>query len=221
MNDYRLNNYLLVLFLFSASFVAGVPEGLSQEAVQDTDASVHPVETPCYRPVLQCSETDIIRNVFIRFPDADATVVMEFLEEQFSQEMEEFKKNFRWQPGKAAEILTGLILEALELLELKNEYPDYYDKVMLQRKLEKEAETLAEECRRSTGEKKEILYQKLKKTIIETFVIKQLNLKMQAERMAAELAELNAFIDNRNSYQEQIIDNKLKILTGQRNVLSW
>lgn len=181
--------------------------------------SAEPGGSPVLPPVP--NEASIMEEVFKRFPEVDPDPVMEEVRREFSRDLAEFKNLAMRQRDRAVDYLTYLVSEAVEMLEMKRESPDLYEKALKQRRLERTARRFAAEWNRMTGEKKEQKHKELRAVLGDAFDAKQEMMKADVAQMQQDLQELLAMIDKRQENRKAIIIRRLKELTGDADPLDW
>lgn len=167
------------------------------------------------------NEASIMEEVFKRFPGVDPDPVMEEVRREFSRDLAEFKSLAMRQRDRAVDYLTYLVSEAVEMLEMKRENPDLYEKSLKQRRLERTARRFAAEWHRLAGEQKEQKYEELQTVLGDAFDAKQEMMKADVAQMQQDLEELLAMIEKRQANREAIIVRRLKELAGDADPLDW
>jgi len=167
------------------------------------------------------NEDSIMDEVFKRFPEVDPDPVMEEVRREFSRDLAEFKNLAMRQRDRAVDYLTYLVSEAVEMLEMKKESPDLYEKALKQRRLERTARRLAAEWNRMAGEQKGQKQEELQTVLGDAFDAKQEMMKADVAQMQHDLQELLAMIEKRQGNRKAIIVRRLKELTGDTDPLDW
>jgi len=166
-------------------------------------------------------EPKLIEDVFRRFPDVQPDVVMEFIREQFPWKMHEFRMLSRGRINNAVDFLANAVQESLELLNVKNQRPELFEKIMARRRLERKADELAAVCRASSGVQRRKLLDELRGTLQEGFDLKQAIMKAELESMQGELQLLEGLISRRQASKDLIIQRRIVDLSGEKDNLKW
>ena len=166
-------------------------------------------------------EAGIRNEAFSRFPGVDRSEMMTFLEQQLPEEMHSYKILAMRQRQDAVEQLTNLIREALNLMNAKKTTPAFYERLIKQKTLKYEARKLSVATRKAKGDEREKLLVQLKKTLTESFKIRQDLMKLDVNNMAVELDQLRAFLVKRSDNQDAIISRRISELTDEADYLQW
>ena len=107
------------------------------------------------------------------------------------------------------------------MLELKKEDPALYQKVAQRRNLERLADEIAAECRRSAGDERDEHQVKLRRTLTQCFEIKQELMRRDLAQMEKELGKLRTLIEKREASRDDIINRRMNEVTGQTDHMQW
>jgi len=146
---------------------------------------------------------------------------MRFVHESFPRELSEFRKLLVRHQDEGIDLMTDLIRESLELIEMKRENPARFGEVMKQKDLERQAYEQAQTARDATGKEREQEMAKLRKTLDETFDIKHTLMKEDVALMEEELGNLKDLIGRREQNRAAIIARRVSELTGEEDDLEW
>ena len=166
-------------------------------------------------------EREIMGEVFARFPDAEPERMMQFMRETFVREMREFRDLSLDHRDEAVDLLTNLVRQSLELMEIKRRHPALYEQHLKQRRLEREADDIAQAAKRASGEERDKLVASLRQKLEDAFEVKQGLMKSDVEQMETELKDLKAMIEKRQQNREGIIKRRVGEIIGESDYLQW
>lgn len=166
-------------------------------------------------------EYDIVNTVFTRFPGINRNEVDQFLQDNFSRELEAFRALAVDRQAEATELFSKLVREVLSLLEIRRTNPAAFEKKLKLRRLEAAADKLVREIRLANGEEKNRLQQTLHDTASSIFDVKQELMKTDFEQMSRELALLKELITKREANREAIVNRRITDLVGAKQDLEW
>ena len=189
-------------------------------------AGVMPAPGPMPGPIPQMTrevqrEREIMGEVFARFPDAEPERMMQFMRETFVREMREFRDLSLDHRDEAVDLLTNLVRQSLELMEIKRRHPALYEQHLKQRRLEREADDIAQAAKRASGEERDKLVASLRQKLEDAFEVKQGLMKSDVEQMETELKDLKAMIEKRQQNREGIIKRRVGEIIGESDYLQW
>ena len=164
---------------------------------------------------------DILSRALWRVPERVRPQVMEIVQQHFGRELREVQALARVEPMDAKELLGDLVAEAMELLELREENPEAFERRIRLAALEREAQELGGICADRGGEERAEPQKKLREVLTEAFNIKLEMMKQEAKALEQELDRLKILVDKRQASREAIVERRLKELTGEEDVLDW
>jgi hypothetical protein len=162
-----------------------------------------------------------VSQVFALFPDADREAVMGFIREQLPNELRRLRQMSERQVGDAFGFTIDLVQDSLRMLEMKKDNPALYEKVVQRRNLERLADDLAAQYRRSAGSERQENEIRLRRTLTQCFEIKQELMRRDLAQMEKELGQLRTLIEKREASRIDIINRRLHEVTGKTDHLGW
>ena len=164
---------------------------------------------------------EIVHQTLRRVPEEERAEVVRFIREYFEGELAEAEELARKEPGEAREIVTDVVHEARELLELREENPEAFEKAMHEPKLGRRSAELAERCRASKGEAREQLLKELRGVLSEAFGLRQASMKDEMRELERELQRLRTLVEKREENRDAIVERRIEQLTGEGDFLEW
>jgi hypothetical protein len=212
----------LLLLLVAGGGVAGAGDAAGTgPGAEPSLPPVFSIEEMMEAPPLPPRESEVVRQVFDRFPGENPEALMGYLREQFPEDLRRFKALALRDLSTASDYLTALVREAVDLLELKKRDPGGYVQRLKQRALEREAREVGDGARRSEGQERERLIARLNDLLEQAFVAKQQLMRAEVRQMEADLAELTRLLEEREKNRVQIIRRRIAELTGKADHLQW
>jgi hypothetical protein len=145
-------------------------------------------------------------------------VVKDHLRPQLA-ELEEVARHEPREAWREAEHLAG---EALELVHIKRENPELYDKTVAFLTLETRSLELAQAATIAKGEARQKLRRSLAQVLEKAFTAKQQMLQMEIQAMDADLQQLRELVKKREARRKAIIDRRMRELVDDRDDdLDW
>lgn len=176
---------------------------------------------PPLPPGLEKSQ-GMIETVLERLPDVGHLDLMRLVHQEFPLEMRRFRQIAEKSPGEAMTLITQIIGESHELLVLKQNDPEQYQRMRKQRQLERRAITLGEDiATHEAGPERKRLTKELQTVLQESFDIKQNLIKGEVEEIENELAKLSALVQRREEKRAEIIERRISALTGASQDVEW
>ncbi|MDD4871449.1 MAG: hypothetical protein PHR77_12900 [Kiritimatiellae bacterium] len=172
-------------------------------------------------PRMDQERPDVIMEVMSRHPGIHPDEVMRFIQEQFPEEMERLQDLKRKNPREADEVLTDLIENAINLLEMRHKNPEQFKKAIHKTKLDREAEHLGVKCRNKDVMDKEQILKEMRNVLEQSFELKQELMKMEVAELEREIQELKKMIEKRQENKKVMIERRVKELTGKEPELQW
>ncbi|MCX7590544.1 MAG: D52 family tumor protein [Kiritimatiellae bacterium] len=168
-------------------------------------------------------EAEIVQEVFGGYPAVNPEEVMQFIREQLPEQMYAFRKMSlrQKQRNEAAAYLSALVRESLDLIAMKQRDPQRFEKVMAEKHLCMEAERLAELARHADKEARETHLAKLRQVLESAFDARQDLMRWELQRLEQELGRLRQMLEQRERHRSEIIENRLKELTGDTDLVKW
>lgn len=217
---------MLAIYLAGIA-IAGAPTACAQ------DNSVGPGKTLPAKPVY--SPEDYVRTPLVfqreraitsealsRYPGANQKEVIEFVRSSFPEEMRRFQELVLQGSDLAADFLSELIRQSLELLEIRRDNPKRFEKTLRQRQLERKAGSLSRRIRESeTADEKGQLKTELNTVLTEAFEIRQELMKADVDDMERELSELRVLIEQRQQNRDAIIRHRTDAMSGKADHQRW
>ena len=214
------STWCLVCLAVCASLPAAKGEPRERDAgPADSPAAAVPGEESLTSLPPSMSRT--VNQVFALFPDANREDVLVFIREQLPHEMRRLREMSERHVGDAFGLTIDLVQDALRLLEMRKEDPALYQKVVQRRNLERLADDLAVQCRRSAGSERQESEVRLRETLTRCFEIKQELMRRDLAQMERELGELKTLIEKREASRKDIINRRIIEVTGQTEHLEW
>lgn len=195
--------------------------GTGDVAAAASEGPVYPVEQMMEAPPLPPQESVILSRVFDRFPGENREQVLAYIREQFPDDLRRFKALALRDLNEAGDYLSGLVREALDLIEMKKRDPAAYAQRMDQRRLEQEAREAGEAVRRSEGAEREKQVARLEALLGQAFSTKQELMRAEVRQMEKDLAELTRLLEEREKNRAEIIRRRAGELTGKADHLQW
>jgi len=172
-------------------------------------------------PLHAREKPDIISRAFERFPEVDREGIMEFIRDHFPREMRQFRELSAKRFSEAAELMSDVIRESLELLETRERNPEVYAKRVRQRELEIRTAALVEAIREAEDRDREKRLEELRGILEEAFEIKQELMKIDVAHMEKEISELKKMVARREANRKAIINRRVSEITGEMDYLEW
>jgi len=144
-----------------------------------------------------------------------------FLQEIFPDELQSLKQTSRTRPERAMEALTDLAHRGKELLTLRQSRPELYAKQVSLLRLERQAEALGANIRRTEGEARKQRMMELQRVLAESFAIKQELMKEDLEDLLRGVQRLRTLVEKREEHRQVIIRRRLMELTGNEEWTQW
>ena len=154
-------------------------------------------------------------------PEREQEHVIRFVHEHFEGELAEAEELAREEPGEAREIVTDVVHEARELLELRQEHPEAFEKAMHRMAIERRSLELAERYRASKGEAREQLLKELRGVLSEAFSLRQAAMKGEMRELEEELDRLQTLVQKREANRDAIVERRIEELIGEDEYLDW
>lgn len=163
----------------------------------------------------------VMNAVFKRFPGVDRNEVLELAKENFAAKMQEIEKLTSVRPNEAVEQMTQVVYELVELLKVKQSYPELFENRIKQMRLEKEAARYARQARLAEGSKRGEALTRLKEALARIFEVKQEVIRMDLARMESELRRLERMVKKRDENKDLIIERRIRQLLGETAQVEW
>ena len=147
---------------------------------------------------------------------------MEFLREYDPRVLQQLKKTQAERPGEFGKRLSGEWRRLGQLMMLREKDPKLFGALIKQRDLSRESRELASSVRAAkTEEEKEALREELAENLNQIYDLQQ---EMWEEKIAAlekRLNELREMLEKRAQHRGEIIERRIKELTGEEKYLNW
>jgi uncharacterized membrane protein YccC len=147
---------------------------------------------------------------------------MEFLREYDPRVLQQLKKIQAERPGEFGQRLSGEWRRLAQLMVLRVKDPKLFDALIKHRDLSRESRELASSVRAAkTEEEKEALREELAENLNQIYDLQQ---EMWEEKIAAlekRLNELREMLEKRAQHRGEIIERRIKELTGEEEYLNW
>ena len=194
------------------------PHHQREEGLRLREAPPSPPELPRFPPP---NESRMIAEVFRRFPEENAEAVMGFIRDNLPMKMREFRALSERHGDRAMEFLTDVILESLDLVRIRRDRPDLFEKVMMRSRIERRVVELAQQYRAAEKDERAALHRELITALERGFDLKQEIMLDDLAAMQTELASLKQLIDRRKENRAMIIQRKATEMTGLEMDLDW
>ena len=156
---------------------------------------------------------------FQRFPEANRDELLTFANKYFPHEMLAAKKAAEWNANNAADMMSEVMAESLDLMDLRRHSKALFEITMKERALNRVARQQAKVAR--TDKDGAETTNALKETLEDAFDVKQELLKRDIEGMAKDLAKLRVLVGKRDESREVIVAKRLNELMGEGEHLRW
>lgn len=147
---------------------------------------------------------------------------MEFLREYDPRVLQQLKKIQAERPGEFGKRLAGEWRRLAQLMMLREKDPKLFGALIKQRDLSRESRELASSVQAAkTEEEKEALREELAENLNQIYDLQQ---EMWEEKIAAlekRLNELREMLEKRAQHRGEIIERRIKELTGEEEYLNW
>ncbi len=154
-------------------------------------------------------------------PEQEAEV-LEYLEQYSSENAERLSKIKELRPDTYREQLSRAFRQMVFLENLKESDPEQYQRITEERILDSKSILLANLYKDATNEneKKEIRAE-LENLLYKLFDYRQMNRIIEIERLEERLANLKDENQNRLDNKDEIIENRLSELLGEKSGIEW
>lgn len=119
------------------------------------------------------------------------------------------------------EILAGAEGRMHEMNEMKTRDPKGYERLAAMRKLEQETVELGEKARQAAPEEREKLSAPLKEKISRLFDLREEARTRELEELKRRVGELEKALAGRKANKERIVENRRRVLLGERPDDEW
>lgn len=148
--------------------------------------------------------------------------VIKFLKSFNPGRAEELQHLQKENPREFREVLQHASHEMMELKELKKHDPKRFKAICQRNQLEHKSHKLAEKYRHSDNKKdKERIKKELRKILPRIFDIQKKARMQDVQRMEKELRQLKEKMARRKKIRQQLIEERLKQLTGEKEEWEW
>lgn len=176
-----------------------------------------------YAPVPPAVPNELLvrRTAFLRFPGTNEKETMAFVGERFPRRMLEYRKLVEIKPDAAVDLLTDLVAESVELLEVKAANPPHFGNLMRERDLKRLAARKALDAKHQKGAEKDKTIAELEQILAQSFEVRQNLMEEDIAGIERELGQLKNLVKQRESKRREIIARRVDELTGDSPRLGW
>ena len=164
---------------------------------------------------------DALTEMLREFPEARRDEVKEFMQRYFPHRLKEVQQLRRHEPEEAAEFFRDTLNETLELLELREEEAEEFERAIKELEVERKTEEMAQTFERATPEERKKLLAELKDMLDQAFEMRQKAMKTEVEHLEREMRRLKTMVEKREQNKALIIDRRIQQLTGEMDYLEW
>jgi DNA repair exonuclease SbcCD ATPase subunit len=148
--------------------------------------------------------------------------VLNWLEKHEPETLEKLERLREREPGAYYHFLRELREKMRDMDELRKRNPKEYKRLVELRKLDRKVWELIEEHKEAdSDEDRAEIKGKLKDTLSKLFDLKQARHKAEIAELEKEIAKLKEIYKYNQEHKEQIINDRLKELTGKKRPFDW
>ncbi len=176
------------------------------------------------QPVVQRPQTALpqVQETPLYLTPEQETEVLEYLEEYSPELVERLSRVKVTLPDTYREQLSRAYRQMSYMENLKETDPEQYERISEERRLELESSQLATQYKNTADEdEKSEIRVELKDLLFELFDYRQMNRIVEIERLEKRLESLKEENQNRLDNKDQIVNNRLLELLGERSGLEW
>lgn len=149
------------------------------------------------------------------------TEAVAFYNDVDKSQAEELQKLAKSDDPHAREQAMRMVAEARELRFMKEQDPQRYESLLSVRKMENETARLGREYRDATPERQAAIKTELQAKLDKLFEAREADRQAEITRMEKELARLKEMVAKRRKNKAQIIETRIRDLTGERDETGW
>lgn len=148
--------------------------------------------------------------------------IIQFWQEVDPETIEEMRHHFDANPQERQQLIHRAMEETRRLAEMRGRDPEGFELVLQQRRLERHVRGLGEQLRntKEAAEKERILGE-LRTTLDQLFEVREAVRAREIKGLEERVKELQALAKKRRAHKAEILDHKVKELSGELDYLKW
>ena len=148
--------------------------------------------------------------------------VVQFWQEIDPDFLTELRKHAEAHPERRGDVMRKLFAETTKLQEMRQRDPEGFELAVQQRRLDRQVRTLGAELRtaKEQGERERIANE-LRATLDQLFEVRETLREREIKGLEEKIKELRALAKKRRDHKAEVIEHRIKQLSGQLDYLKW
>lgn len=148
--------------------------------------------------------------------------IVQFWQEVDPETLEEMRRHFDANPQERQQLIQRAMEETRHLAEMRGRDPEGFELVLQERRLSRHARGLGEQLRAAKeAAEKERITGELRATLEQLFEVREAVRAREIKGLEDRVKELQALAKKRRAHKAEIIDHKIKELSGELDYLKW
>jgi len=148
--------------------------------------------------------------------------IIQFWQENDPEGIEELRHHLAAHPHQRGEIVRRLAEETRKLAETRRKDPEAFELVIQQRRLDRHVRKLGGQLREAKEQPdNERTAGELRATLDQLFEVREVLREREIKGLEKRIEELREFAKKRRAHKAEIIDRRIKELSGELDYLKW